>query len=49
MVVWDGIETYHKLYHYDNNSILEDVIHIAEQVYDANIEELDIDITEVNS
>ena len=49
MIVWDGIETYTKFYQYDDNSILEDVIYIAQQVYDANIEELDIDITEVNS
>ncbi len=49
MIVWDGVETYTKFYQYDDNSILEDVIYIAQQVYDANIEELDIDITEVNS
>ena len=49
MIVWDGVETYTKFYQYDDNSILEDVIYIAQQVYDANIEELDIDITEINS
>lgn len=46
LIELDRIETYQKNYEFEINQILVDIVSLVKNVFDENLEELDIDIFE---